>query len=356
MGLKKINTGKYMIEIGSIVESGFGQLLRSNESSKKVIIVDENTHQYCLSALLTNFDLSNAEIIQIPVGEDSKQIEIVASVWQALTEYEIGRNDLVINLGGGVVTDFGGFMSSCYKRGVRFINIPTSLLAMVDASIGGKTGVNLGELKNQIGVFSDPIAVFIDPGFLATLPHQEKLSGFAEMMKHGLIQDAVHFENVLKELAQEGSDLERLIQESVLIKKNIVDKDPLEAGERKLLNFGHSVGHVLEGLNYHDERFTHGYCVAIGMIVETVISYRLDLVSSEEKEYIISSLSTHYPIPGLSVHDIATMLSMLRNDKKNREGKLLFTLIEKIGKGIHDVEVSDKLVEKVLGDLQSLAS
>lgn len=352
--MKKVSVNNYEIEIGSIIESGFSKLLADNKNCKKVIIVDENTQQFCLNTLLSNFDLGNAEIIQIPGGEDGKQIEIAASVWSALTEYEIGRKDVIINLGGGMVTDFGGFMASCYKRGVRFVNIPTSLLGMVDASLGGKTGVNLGQYKNQIGLFADPIAVFIDPEFLSTLPEREVLSGFAEMLKHGLIKDKVHFTDVLTYIKDKSMDLGMLIYRSVEIKKEIVDKDPLEAGERKLLNFGHTVGHVLEGINYDDERFTHGYCVAIGMIVETELSFRKGLINRSDRDEVIEALISNYPVPALSSEDISLMISMLSNDKKNENDRILITLIEGIGSGIYNVEVKEEEIEEILRELDDL--
>ena len=188
--MKYIDAIDYKLEIGSLEESSFSQFLESYVNRKKVIIVDDNTHEHCLPYLITTFqELSDAEVILLPEGEENKQMSIAYSVWEALTDYTVSRNDLVINLGGGMITDLGGFIASCYKRGCDFINIPTSLLGMVDASIGGKTGINLGHFKNQIGVFSNPKAVYIDPIFLTTLPDEEMKSGYAEMLKHGLISN-----------------------------------------------------------------------------------------------------------------------------------------------------------------------
>ena len=174
--LPQINSVEYIdanncrLELGDITESSFDEKLNTIYADvKKVLIVDENTHVNCLEYLLTNFTgLKESEIILIPAGEENKQIGIVESIWEALTEYGVTRHDVIINLGGGMITDLGGFVASCYKRGLEFINIPTTLLSMVDASIGGKTGINLGHFKNQIGVFSDPVAVYIDPVFLST--------------------------------------------------------------------------------------------------------------------------------------------------------------------------------------------
>lgn len=242
---QKIEAEGYDIEIGSLASSSFSEFLRGYSNSKKVILLDENTHDHCLEYLLTAFSgLEDAEVMLLPSGEENKVMEVCFQVWEAWSEYQIGRNDLVINLGGGVVTDMGGFIASIFKRGLNFIQIPTSLLAMVDASVGGKTGIDLGRHKNQLGVFANPEKVYIDPGFLKTLPAEELKNGYSEMLKHGLIADKLHWENLKKINFENSENLLALILCSIAIKNKIVLSDPLEKADRKKLNFGHTFGHA----------------------------------------------------------------------------------------------------------------
>jgi 3-dehydroquinate synthetase len=217
--MKIIKATNYQVEIGSLLESSFSNVLSSFSGHKIIIIVDENTHDNCLDYLITSFnELERAEIVLLPTGETNKVMEVCFQVWQALTEYNVSRKDLIINLGGGMVSDMGGFIASIYKRGLKFINVPTSLLGMVDAAIGGKNGIDLEGYKNQLGTFSHPSHIFIDPVFLATLPGEEIFNGYAEMLKHALIQDKdlwlkiqkIHSENDLIQLD--------VIHSSVLIK------------------------------------------------------------------------------------------------------------------------------------------
>ena len=268
-----IDAGDYKIELGGLLASSFEQLLAGYASAKKVIIVDENTHEHCLSSLITSFEaLNEAEVILLPEGEENKQMEVAFGVWEALTEYEISRHDLIINLGGGMITDIGGFIASCFKRGCSFVNIPTSLLGMVDASIGGKTGVNLGHFKNQIGVFSNPKAVFIDTSFLETLPSVELYSGLAEMIKHGLIQDKMLFNRVVEQYSDVKQLNQVLLKDCIEVKNTLVKQDPMELGLRKKLNFGHTVGHAIEGHYMNSLKLSHGHAIAIGMLIEAFIS------------------------------------------------------------------------------------
>jgi 3-dehydroquinate synthase len=259
----KIQASNYNIEIGNLVESSFQNLLNDKYvSSKKVIIVDENTHDFCLEYLLTNFeDLKEAEVMLLPVGEENKVMEVCFQVLEALSEYKIGRNDLIINLGGGVVSDMGGFIASIYKRGIDFINIPTSLLAMVDASIGGKTGIDLGRHKNQIGTFRDPKALFVDISFLDTLPQEEVLNGYAEMLKHALIFDTEYWKELTSITSMNDLLNASKIEKSILLKNKVVESDPLEKNNRKKLNFGHTIGHALEGFFLDSESISHGHAV-----------------------------------------------------------------------------------------------
>lgn len=321
----------YFIEVGSIEDSSLTQLIETSYSQSKIVImVDENTHDYCLEYLLTTFDfLKEAEVMLLPAGEENKVMEVCFQVWEALTEYGIGRTDLIINLGGGVVTDMGGFIASIYKRGVDFIHIPTSLLAMVDASIGGKTGVDLGVYKNQLGVFNQPKAIFIDPAFLQTLPIEEIRNGFAEMLKHGLVADDKHWNNI-KGKTVESLTLQDIV-DSVSIKFKIVEEDPNEKNSRKKLNFGHTIGHAIEGYLLQKEPISHGYAVAIGMLVEAGISFDEQKISEDEFNEIRTIITRNFQLIAFDSEEIISIVAIMQNDKKNSSNKINFSLLNGIG-------------------------
>lgn len=355
--MKYIESNNCRLEIGSIENSTFSELLSSAyKLSNKVIICDENTHANCLEYLITTFEeLKEAEVVVLPCGELNKDIGIATNVWEALTEYGITRFDVIINLGGGLITDMGGFIASCYKRGVDFINIPTSLLGMVDASIGGKTAVNLGEFKNQIGVFSDPVAVFIDAGFLATLPEEELLSGYAEMLKHGLISDASLFDKIISQMHDKGDDFEEdLLIQCIEVKNNVVKQDPNEKDIRKILNFGHTIGHVIEGHFMYGKEMTHGHCVAIGMVMESYLSFKKGLLDESSYMKIQENILAFYSMPVYSNDEINEMVMMLSNDKKNRKGKILCCLIDAIGSCKYDQPIKEQLFVEVFLHFKNL--
>ncbi|MBL1279626.1 MAG: 3-dehydroquinate synthase [Fluviicola sp.] len=334
--MKYIDAREYKLEIGNLEESSFASLLKSYDSCKKVIIVDENTHEHCLPYLITTFsELAEAEVILLPDGEENKQMSIAFNVWEALTEYGVSRSDLIINLGGGMITDMGGFIASCYKRGCDFVNIPTSLLGMVDASIGGKTGVNLGNYKNQIGVFSNPKAVFIDISFLSTLPLEELQSGYAEMLKHGLISSRTLFDEVAEQMSKEEFSVDLLLK-AIEVKNGIVKQDPLEKGQRKLLNFGHTVGHVIEGHFMESLQLTHGHSIAIGMVMEAFLSSHFSSLDDSSYAEIESTVFSHFSVPKFSDKDIQIMVAMLSNDKKNSKGRINTCLLKSIGECTYD--------------------
>ena len=349
--MKNLAYNNSEIRFGSLVESGFNELLKSDKykNAKKVILVDENVFDLWMEHFLTTFDsLNKAEIIQIPAGEENKTIEICSQIWGALTEYEIGRNDLIINIGGGVVTDMGGFIASTFKRGMPFINIPTTLLAQVDASIGGKTGVDFGPHKNQIGVFSDADFVFIDTHYLTTLPVVELESGYAEMLKHGLIAYKNYWTD-LRNLDPKKNPEKLLgkVRTSVSIKRDIVAEDHLETGKRKILNFGHTIGHALEGLCLQKKKtIPHGYGVAWGIIAESYISKELKLISTTEFEDINTSLRSIYPPLDVTIADLPILKKLLMNDKKNSNSTINFSLIKGIGQAIYNQTVADELIDK----------
>ena len=291
--------------------------------SKVAILVDENTKRDCLYKLPK---IENAIIIEIKSGEEYKNISTCNFIWEQLTINNFDRNSLLINLGGGVIGDMGGFCAATYKRGLEFINIPTTLLAMVDASVGGKLGIDFKGFKNQIGLFNNPKAVLISPEFLETLAESELKSGFAEVVKHTLISDNSLWVK-LNNTPYTDLDWKDIIDTSVRIKNKIVLADPFEKGERKKLNFGHTFGHAIE--SYYLEKGTpisHGEAVFMGMILETEISDLSETDKNEIKNYILSNFSLPYTPKKLNLH------KYLINDKKNQDGKINFTLLSGIGK------------------------
>ena len=334
------------IFVGPILESGLSDLIKELNPNKIIILSDENTHENCNSYLITSIDeLSEAEIMVLPAGEPTKDLEIANNVWLALTEYEVSRHDLIINVGGGVITDLGGFVASCYKRGLKFVNISTSLLGMVDASIGGKTGINLDGFKNQVGTFSFPELTIIDPVFLSTLNEAEWLNGFAEMLKHGLIADKSHFEEVLELMKQDEWMMPiDLLENSLKVKVKITDKDPFEMSERKLLNFGHTIGHAIESHQNKSGYMPHGMAVGIGMIIESYLSFKKGYLSLEEFATIENELMSFYGFPDLNDRDIQELVTLLHNDKKNKNGKILCVLLDKIGHAVADMEITSEEV------------
>ncbi len=350
-------SSSYSIEVGSILDSSLNELLlKTYSNSKVIIIVDENTHDFCLEYLLTSFDsLKEAEVMLLPVGEENKVMEVCFQVWQALTDYQVERKDLVINLGGGVVTDMGGFIASIYKRGVDFIHIPTSLLGMVDASIGGKVGIDLGPYKNQLGVFSHPKKIYIDTIFLGTLPEEELLNGYAEMIKHALINNKAQWDH-LKSISSIGQlKNESMILESIKVKFEIVQNDPLEKGERKKLNFGHTIGHAIEGFFIDTSPVSHGHAVAIGMLAEAYVSLKKGLLKSDEYYDIELLLTSKFPMIQLEEEAIKEILQIAQHDKKNESGKILCVLLNEIGECSIDIEIQHKEIADALFYLNKFA-
>ena len=261
---------------------------------------------------------------------------------------EADRKSLLINVGGGVVTDMGGFVASTFKRGIDFINVPTTLLAMVDASIGGKTGVDLGVLKNQIGVINNPQLLLIDVNYLATLPKEEFRSGLAEMFKHGLIQSPAYWEKMKQLSALTTDDLEEIIYESVVIKHQVVKQDPKEQGLRKILNFGHTLGHAIESycLAHRSKRLLHGEAVAIGMILAAFLSHKLLHFPWDKAVELKRALLDYFSRENFSAQEIAAIQELLKYDKKNAYGHVYFVLLEAIGQPKWNIEVEEALIEQ----------
>lgn len=324
--------------------------LKKNNPSKVFVLVDTNTHQHCLAAFLQNLDSTvEIEVIEIEAGEEFKNLQSCEGVWNALSELDADRKSLLINLGGGVVTDLGGFVASAFKRGISFINIPTSLLAMVDASVGGKTGVDLGNLKNQIGVINQPEMVLIDTQYLSTLPQDEMRSGLAEILKHGLIASETYWKKVSNLQGLDISDLEEIIKESVEIKKEVVTKDPFEKNLRKTLNFGHTLGHAIESYcltHPEKKKLLHGEAIAAGMILESYLSVELQNFPSEKLENISQVIWDLYGREAFSEEDIKEIKALMKFDKKNERGNVNFVLLQDIGKPVIDIVVEDELINK----------
>ena len=280
----------YNLVIGNEALKSLSVFLQKKKYSSIYILCDDNTLKFCLPALIISCQkLKKAEIIEIENGEASKSIEIVAQILQTLVENQADRNSLVINLGGGVVSDLGGFCASIYKRGIDFINVPTSLLAMADASVGGKTGIDFGGLKNSVGTFAQPRAVFINPGFLETLSVRHFKNGLAEIFKIALVSDKKLWAELTDKKKSIGSS--QLITKSLLLKNKIVLKDPYDQNLRKTLNFGHSIGHALESLLLGSKaEMLHGEAIVVGMIIESSMAFQNKLITKEELAEISSVL------------------------------------------------------------------
>jgi 3-dehydroquinate synthase len=336
------------------------RFLKETEFSSVFIFVDTNTQNLCLPSFLQKLETSlTIEVIEMEPGEENKHIETCSGVWNVLSELGADRKSLIINLGGGVVTDLGGFVASTFKRGIAYINVPTTLLSMVDASVGGKTGVDLGNLKNQVGVITEPEMVVIDTAFLETLAAAEMRSGLAEIFKHGLISNRAYWNKAtnLKELTLD--DLDGLIAESVHIKKQIVQQDPRENGLRKTLNFGHTFGHAIESYfltHPHKAKLLHGEAVAAGMIIASYLSNKLTKLPDPEFEEIKEKLLEVYPPIELEVEDFEGIIDLLKFDKKNSHGKINFVLLRKIGEPVFDCSVPMELLQESLQLYKNLKS
>jgi len=336
------------IIVSQSAEKQLSAWIEANQYSKVFLLVDTNTHEYCLTNFLKNFaTYLPIEVIEIPAGEEGKNIETCSQVWQAMSELKADRNSLLINLGGGVVTDLGGFVACTYRRGIDFVHFPTSLLAMVDASIGGKNGVDLGNLKNQVGVIQQPPKVFINPAYLNTLPTQQMKSGLAEMLKHGLIYNPTYWSKFEQMHQMDASVLEDLILESIEIKVSVVEADPTEKGIRKTLNFGHTLGHAIESYFLGDSKkqLLHGEAVAVGMILAAFLSVELVSMPISQLNRIVEVITRYFSKVSFTSEDIAKIIQLTKFDKKNRGDQVNFVLLEEIGKSKIDCVVPENAIQ-----------
>ena len=348
--MTSIITNTYAVHFNATGYDQINNYLKVNRFSKLFIIVDNNTHVHCLPQFMSKLETDlECEIIEIEAGEANKNIDTCVGVWNALSELGADRKSLIINVGGGVVTDLGGFVACTFKRGLKYINVPTSLLAMVDASVGGKTGVDLGALKNQVGVISSGDMVLVDTSFLDTLPQNQLKSGLAEMLKHGLIYDASYWNKFLDLDSLQLNDLDDLIHQSVQIKNIIVTEDPLEHGLRKTLNFGHTLGHAIESYYLSEtdkEELLHGEAIAIGMIMETYISAELLGFPKEDMDIIKQTFLNIFKKVSIETSDYDAIINLLKYDKKNEHGNVNFVLLDKIGVPRIDCLVDNDLLIK----------
>ncbi|KAA5825579.1 3-dehydroquinate synthase [Algibacter amylolyticus] len=333
--MDSIKANDSIVHFNETCYNNINEHIKSNNFSKIFILVDENTHEHCLPKFLNRLETDKIiEIIEIESGEINKNIDTCVGVWNTLSELDADRKSLMINIGGGVITDLGGFVACTFKRGISYVNVPTTLLSMVDASVGGKTGVDLGHLKNQIGVISNPDLVLIDTSFLDTLPKEQMRSGLAEMLKHGLITGENYW-NKFQDLSKLNLDnLDELIHESVIIKRNVVEEDPFENGLRKTLNFGHTLGHAIESYFLSNENKTtllHGEAIIVGMILASYISTELLGFQKQTTQNIKDLFLSYYDKVTFEDNDYDAIIELLKYDKKNNHGNINFVLLESIG-------------------------
>jgi len=344
--MQNIHLQDYSIFIGEVWNE-WHKFLKQNTYSKILILTDENTYDHCLPLLERNTPKKDFLPITITSGEQHKGLQTCEKIWQAMLDANIDRKALMVNLGGGVIGDMGGFCASTYKRGIDFVQFPTTLLSQVDASIGGKLGIDFNNIKNSIGVFRNPKAVFVLPEFFDTLPQREIRSGFAEIIKHALIADDSEW-NKLQKIKKLGSVQWRdFLYDSLLIKKRVVEIDPFEQGIRKSLNFGHTIGHAVESYFLTTEKpLLHGEAIAIGMICEIYLSQQLLELSQETINEITSFLLQIYGHHHIPTQEIPNLIEVMRKDKKNENNQINFSLIQPVGK-IHINQTADtKLIEE----------
>lgn len=319
--------------ISTNLESEIAEALAECEHDKIFVLTDETTLVKCWPVVKNYFSLKDAKVITIGATDMHKDLDTMVHVWKSLGEGGASRHSCLINLGGGMVTDLGGFAAATFKRGINFINIPTTLLSMVDASVGGKTGINFGGLKNEIGVFCDSKFVILDTQFLRTLDAENICSGYAEMLKHGLISDErMWAELVSFDLAQPDlKQLQRMVGESVAVKERIVAQDPHEHDIRKALNLGHTFGHAFESWALKRKPVLHGYAVAFGLIPELYLSVVKTGFPTEKMRQTVNFIKENYGSLPITCDDYDELIELMRHDKKNQDGIINFTLLGGIG-------------------------
>jgi len=332
MGISKINSEIYY---SREIEKIFTRAISSYPPGKIFLIDEDNVRRHCrplLGEVPGNFEIKE---ITLPAGEQNKSVKSVAMLWEFLSKNGADRKSLLINLGGGMLTDLAGFAASTFKRGISFINIPTTLLSQVDASVGGKTGINFYGLKNEVGTFREPDAVIINVDFLKTIDHDNFISGYAEMIKHGLIHSPAHLDELMDFYihSPDYGALEKIIRHSVEVKKYFVENDPVEKGLRKALNFGHTAGHAFESLAMEQNRpILHGFAVACGMITELFLSVKKCGFNKNESIKLADWIINLYGKFIIKKTDFERLYNLMTHDKKNEAGRINFTLVPEPGK------------------------
>lgn len=348
-----------MVAITKDIASELASYLASHKHDKVFVLTDTNTYKLCFPVLEKVLADVHAHHITIQAGDTHKDLAQVSTIWEVLSKNGASRNSLLINMGGGMVTDLGGFAGATFKRGLHNLNIPTTLMASVDAAVGGKTGINFNGLKNEIGSFYQPDCVLIDCTFLITLDRNNVLSGYAEMLKHGLISNEKSLNKLLDFNFNQAFDanssplmveeLNDLVSTSVAVKKQIVAEDPKELGIRKALNFGHTVGHALESLSFAQNRpILHGHAVAAGMICELYMSHKSCNMSVDIMRQVIHFIKAQYPPFIFSCDDYQTLYEYMTHDKKNEGDHIFFTLLGNIG----DIRINQTISKDLI--LESL--
>ena len=311
------------------------------------VLCDETTERFCLPVVADYECMRTAQRIVIKDTDTNKTLDSVTHVWSELQRLGATRHSLMINLGGGMVTDLGGFAASTFKRGIQYINIPTTLLSMVDASVGGKTGINFGGLKNEIGVFNNASSVILDATFLRTMDHENLLSGYAEMLKHGLISNDKMWAELLNLENLENLDiLGRMVAESVAVKQRIVTEDPTEQGIRKALNLGHTAGHAFESMALERKPILHGYAVAYGLIVELYLCCVKMGFPQDKMRQTVSFIKENYGRMAITCDDYPHLIALMHHDKKNTGNDINFTLLGDIG----DIRINQTASEEDIKD------
>ena len=332
------------------LEDSLNKAIAQCPHDKLFVLVDEHTSQYCLPLIQAFPCMKDAISICIGAGDIHKNIETLAHVWKELGDNGATRHSLMVNLGGGMVTDLGGFAASTFKRGIKYINIPTTLLAMVDASVGGKTGINFNGLKNEIGVFSPAQSVLINTEFLKSLDMDNILSGYAEMLKHGLISTTEHWAELLK-FDMNDIDykaLQELVAKSVKIKEDIVEQDPYEKGIRKALNLGHTVGHAFESLAMETNRpVLHGYAVAWGIVCELYFSHLKTGFPKDKLRQTLQFIKNNYGVFVFDCKQYDRLYQFMTHDKKNSAGIINFTLMGEVG----DIRINQSATKEEIMDM-----
>jgi 3-dehydroquinate synthase len=356
--MDSIITNNYPIHFNNKTYEELNIFVKKNNFSKIIVLTDSNTKLLCLEKFYSKFDkICDTANISFSSGEKNKNLSTCEDLWSSISDYGLDRSSLIINLGGGVVTDLGGFVASTFMRGIQFINVPTTLLAMVDASIGGKTGIDLNNIKNQIGVINNPSMVIIDSDFLETLPLEEIKSGFSEMIKHSLITGIKYWES-MKLININTFCPGNCFFNSILIKSKIVDNDPFEKGLRKFLNYGHTAGHAIETycLNTNSRKdLSHGHSIALGMIIEghlsTVIHNFNKKLNSEINRFILINFEKII----FTDQEIEEIIKLMKFDKKNKNGQINFVLLKTIGEPVFDQKVDVNTIKKSFKFLNELS-